>query len=76
MNAKWFLIIVAIVLELCSFVSIGHLWARRSHVPLLRRFFWTVLLLVPIAGPFIYIFLADWPDPHDTSYTDGTSGWY
>lgn len=71
-----FTIIMAVVLELCGFVAIGHLWTRKSKKSFVGRCLWSVLLLVPILGPLLYGYLQIEPDENPESAADGASGWW
>ena len=71
-----FTMVVAVILEFCSFVAIGHLWTHKPKALLVSRFLWSLILLIPIIGPLFYVFLRIEPEPHGENSTDGTSGWY
>jgi len=72
-----FTITVGVVLEIVALVFIVRLWSRRP-VRLVPCLLWSIILLVPLFGILIYVFLRETPEAHsdrvpDTYHTGSSS---
>ncbi len=47
-----FLIVIAVISESIAVWCAVNLW--RCHASLMRKLFWTLILLVPVVGPVFY----------------------
>ena len=53
-------IVGLVIVEAMSLVLLAGLW-RRKRVPLVRRLGWSVVLLLPVLGPVVYLMLKPFP---------------
>jgi uncharacterized protein with PQ loop repeat len=58
---KWFVIILATLLELAALVAVVRVW-RHKQRSWIGKLFWSVLLLIPFFGLLFFGFLTINPD--------------
>jgi hypothetical protein len=70
-------LILLIVYEVVSVVLIYRLWTGKRRPGLVERCLLSIVLLVPFAGWFLYLFLKSSPGQHGenpSDYSGGSSG--
>ena len=60
-SMKWFIIILAVLLEIAALVAVIRVW-RHKQPHWMAKLFWSVVLLVPFLGLLFYGFLAMNPE--------------
>ena len=70
-------IILLSVLEILAFIVIVRLWMR-SHLHVMHRLLWSLVLLVPLFGLLAYVFLISDTTAHSedpsSPYSSGSDG--
>jgi hypothetical protein len=66
-------LIVGAIFELIALIVIVRLWMRRP-LRVVSSVFWSVMLLVPFIGLFLYFFLRDDPPSHPDCVRDASGG--
>lgn len=65
------MLILGAIIELVALIVIVRLWMRRP-LRVVSSVFWSLVLLVPFAGLFLYLFLREEPAVHGESVHDSS----